>query len=114
MMSIKKDVNNSFFSILKGEFILNESNKKYIPYMLMLVVFVLINISMSFRAEALLRKSIALENEIVDLRLVYITTKTDLMRMYRRSVMEDVVKNSGIQTSVVPPLIIRMNEDRKN
>ena len=110
-MSGKKENNSSSFSILKGEFIADHNNQKYAPFLLMLVVLILINISISFRAERLLKESISLEKEVADLRLVYITTKSDLMSMYRRSVVEDLVRNTGLKTSLTPPVIIDIAHD---
>jgi len=105
-MQQKQENTSSLFSILKGEFIADQNNQKYAPFLLMLVGLILINISISFRAERLLKTSIALETEVADLRLVYITTKTGLMSMYRRSVVEELVKNTGLKTSLTPPIII--------
>ena len=105
-MQEKKENNSSLFSILKGEFISDHNNQKYAPFLLMLVGLILINISISFRAERLLKESISLEKEVADLRLVYITTKSDLMSMYRRSVVEDLVRDAGLKTSLTPPEII--------
>ena len=105
-MSIKKQNKSSLFSILKGDFIADQDNQKYAPFLLMLVALILINISISFRAERLLKESISLEKEVAELRLSYITTKSDLMRMYRRSVVEELVANKGLHTSLDPPIII--------
>ena len=105
-MKTKKDTKNTLISIIRGEFIAKESNRKYVPFLLMSVLLVLINISSSFRAEKLLKQSISLEKEVADLRLVYITTKSDLMSMYRRSVIENIVYEQGLKTSLSPPLII--------
>ena len=91
---------------MRGEFIAEESNRKYVPFLLMTVFLVLVNISSSFRAEKLLKQSISLEKEVADLRLVYITTKSDLMSMYRRSVIENIVNEQGLKTSLTPPIII--------
>ena len=110
-MQEKKENNSSLFSILKGEFIADHNNQKYTPFLLMLVGLILINISISFRAERLLKESISLEAEVSDLRLVYITTKSDLMSMYRRSVVEDLVRNTGLKTSLTPPVIIDIAND---
>ena len=110
-MPEKKENNSSLFSILKGEFIADQNNQKYAPFLLMLVGLILINISISFRAERLLKESISLEKEVADLRLVYITTKSDLMSMYRRSVVEDLVRNTGLKTSLTPPIIIDIAHD---
>ena len=102
---------SSLFSILRGEFIADHNNQKYAPFLLMLVVMILINISISFRAERLLKESISLEEEVADLRLIYITTKSDLMSMYRRSVIEDLVSTRGLKTSLATPLIIDISND---
>tara|TARA_B100000902_G_scaffold291578_1_gene277937 strand:+ start:7576 stop:7908 length:333 start_codon:yes stop_codon:yes gene_type:complete len=101
---------NTFLAILKGEFIAHNNNIKYTPYILMLVGLMLINISVSFRAERLLKDSIYLENRIADLRLVYIDTKANLTSMYRRSVIEKLVANTGLKTSLNPPVIIEYSE----
>ena len=107
----KKENNSSLFSILKGEFIADQNNQKYVPFLLMLAGLILINISISFRAERLLKESIYLEEEVAELRLIYITTKSDLMKMYRRSVVEGLVSNAELKTSLTPPLIIDMPND---
>ena len=110
-MKIIKENKSSLLSILKGEFIADQNNQKYIPFLFFIVLLVLVNIRISFRAEHLLKESIALEQEVTDLRLVYITTKSDLMSMYRRSVIEGIVAEKGLKTSLIPPIIIENNND---
>ena len=110
-MNKKKKHSNSLLSILKGEFIVDQNNQKYIPFLLFIVLLILLNIRISFRAEQLLKESIALEQEVTDLRLVYITTKSDLMSMYRRSVIETIVSDKGLKTSLTPPIIIENDTD---
>ena len=105
-MKTKSETQNTISSILKGEFIAEKSNAKLIPFLLLIVFLVLVNIRSSFYAEKLLKESISLEKEVADLRLVYITTKSDLMSMHRRSVIEDIVQNQGLKTAVNPPMII--------
>ena len=105
-MKTKSEAQNTISSILKGEFIAEKSNTKLIPFLLLIVCLVLVNIRSSFYAEMLLKESISLEKEVADLRLVYITTKSDLMSMHRRSVIENIVQNQGLKTAVNPPMII--------
>lgn len=105
-MKTKLQTQNRISSILKGEFIAEKSNAKLIPFLLLIVLLVLLNIRSSFYAEMLLKESISLEKEVADLRLVYITTKSDLMSMHRRSVIEKIVQNQGLKTSVNPLMII--------
>ena len=105
-MKTKSETQNTISPILKGEFIAEKSNTKLIPFLLLIVFLVLVNIRSSFYAEMLLKESISLEKEVADLRLVYITTKSDLMSMHRRSVIENIVQNQGLKTAVNPPMII--------
>ncbi len=105
-MTTKKNSSNTISSILKGEFITEKSNTKLIPFLLMIVALGLINIRSSFHAEKLLKQSIALEKEIADLRLTSITTKSELMSMYRRSVIEILVEDQGLKTALTPAEII--------
>lgn len=105
-MTIKQRNIDPFSSILKGEFITNQSSRDLIPLLVLIVFLALLNIKSSFNAERLLKKSINLEREVADLRLTYITSKSDLMILYRRSNFENVVKDLGLKTSIIPPEII--------
>ena len=106
-----KENTSSWLSILRGEFIADQNNQKYIPFLLFIVFLILLNIRISFRAEGLLKEAIFLEQEVADLRLMYITTKSDLMSMYRRSVIEEIVADKGLKTSLIPPIIIENKND---
>ena len=106
-----KENTRSLLSVLRGEFIVDQNNQKYIPFLLVIVFLILLNIRFSFRAERLLKESISLEQEVADFRLLYITTKSDLMSMYRRSVIEEIVADKGLKTSLTPPIIIEKNND---
>ncbi len=108
---VKKKDQSSLLSLLKGEFIAHEHNQKYVLYILMLVALILINISSSFRAENLLKESISLKKEVSELRLTYITTKSNLMNLYKRSVIEDLVKKQGLKSSLVKPKIIEISNE---
>ena len=110
-MSVVKENKSSLFYVLRGEFIADQGNQKYIPFLLFIVLLILLNIRISFSAERLLKESISLEREVADLRLVYITTKSDLMSMYRRTVIEEIVKDKGLATSLTPPAIIEVIND---
>lgn len=100
----------SFLSILKGDFFSKKQNTKYLPFLLLIVLLLMINIRISFNAEKLQKRSINLEKEVADLRLTYITTKSQLMSLYKRSKIEELVENQGIKTSVKPAYIIDINE----
>ncbi|MDA9227970.1 FtsL-like putative cell division protein [Flavobacteriales bacterium] len=109
-MSSKKN-KTSILSILKGDFFSKTQNRKYVPFLFLIVSLLLINIRMTFHAESLQRKSVNLEHEVADLRLRYITTKSQLMSIYKRSAIEEMVSNQGLQTSLTPVYIIDVNEE---
>ena len=100
----------SFLSILKGDFFSKKHNTKHLPFLLLIVLLLMINIRISFNAEKLQKRSINLEKEVADLRLTYITTKSQLMSLYKRSKIEELVENQGIKTSTKPAYIIDINE----
>ena len=106
-----KENTSSLLSILRGEFIADQNNQKFVPFLLFITLLFLLNISISFRAESLLKESTSLEQEIADLYLVHITTKSDLMHMYKRSVIEEVVADKNLKTSLTPPTIIKKDND---
>ena len=89
---------------------LKRKNTKYLPFLLLIVFLLLVNIRVSFNAEKLQKRSIKLEHEVADLRLTYITTKSELMNLYKRSEIEKMVENQGLKTSLNPPYIIEVNE----
>tara|TARA_B100000963_G_scaffold96486_1_gene83257 strand:+ start:12470 stop:12790 length:321 start_codon:yes stop_codon:yes gene_type:complete len=98
--------NKSVISILKGDFIIGETIATYTPFLLMLFVLALISISSSFHSEKLLEKSIKLEKEVEHLSRIHTAHKLDLMKIYKRSIVEEFVKSQGIKTSKIPPVII--------
>ena len=100
----------SILSLLKGDFFSKKKNVRYIPFLFFIVILLLLNIRLSFHAEILLRQSIKLEYEVADLRLRYITTKSQLMRLYKRSAIENMVFDHGLHTSLRPPYIIDTHE----
>lgn len=102
----------SIYSVLRGDFISNQNSQKNFPFILLIVILLLLNIRISFHAENLTLEIISLEQEIYDLRLTYITTKSDLMHLHKRSEIEVLVKDIGLNTSMKPPIIIQdLNEE---
>ena len=107
----RKKTKISLLSLLKGDFFSKKQNAKYVPFLLLIVILLLANIRISFYAEKLLKRSIKLEYEVADLRLRYITTKSKLMQVYKRSTIENMVLEQGLSTSLTPPYIIDLYEE---
>jgi len=110
-MNKKTDNIGDLFAFLKGDFISTQENKKHLPYILFIVLLILINIRISFHAESLIRKADLLKKEVTDLRLVYVTTKSDLMHLYKRTTVEILVENQGLKTSLTPPYLITKGDE---
>jgi len=109
--SIIREISNTLkddspVSILKGDFIIGETIGSYTPFLLMLFILALLSISSSFHSEKLLEKSIKLEKEVEHLSRIHTTHKLDLMKIYKRSKVEELVKSQEIKTSKIPPVII--------
>jgi|TARA_B100000768_G_scaffold73544_1_gene70462 hypothetical protein len=102
--------NRSILSVLKGGFFTKKESQNYFPFLFLIILLLLLNIRISFNAESLIRQSVALEKEITSLRLTYINTKSELMKVYKRSAVEDLVNAQGLSTSNNPPIIIDYNE----
>ena len=49
------------------------------------------------------------EKDLYELRVHYITTKSELMAKYKRSTIENTVQEMGISSSLVAPKIIESN-----
>ena len=107
----RKKSNISILSILKGDFFSKKQNPKYLQFLLLIVLLLLINIRVFFNFEKLEKKSILLEKDVADLRLTYITTKSQLMSLHKRSKIEEMVLDQGLKTSLYPPYIIDANEE---
>ena len=54
----------------------------------------------------------SLEKEVYGLRLSYITTKSDLMHLHKRSEIEELVSSMGLYTSIQRPIIIEESNDK--
>jgi len=102
--------NKSILSVLKGDFFSKKENRIHLPFLFLIILLLLLNIRLSFNAESLLKKSIKLEMDVSDLRLTYITTKSDLMRVYKRSSVEVLVYKDKLISSNTPPYIINAND----
>ena len=76
---------------------------------LFVVLLIIINITLYYNAEHLARNIDRAEKDLYQLRVEYITTKSELMDKYKRSTIENTVKNRGLQSSLIAPKIIEQN-----
>ncbi|MBC8265940.1 MAG: hypothetical protein H8E84_03150 [Flavobacteriales bacterium] len=95
--------------IFKGEFLSKKENQEHIPFILFVVGLVIINITLYYNAERLARNINKAEKDLYELRVQYITTKSELMAKYKRSTIESTVQEMGLKSSLIAPRIIEKN-----
>ena len=109
MRKRKKQEKNLVLEIFKGDFLSKKENQQQLPFFLFLGLLIALNISLYYNAEQLAKNISKAEKELYELRVEYITTKSELMDKHKRSTIENAVKSMGLQSSTIAPLIIEKN-----
>ena len=109
MRNKKQKEQNIVSEIFKGDFLSKKENQEHLPFILFVVLLIIINITLYYNAEYLARNIDRAEKDLYQLRVEYITTKSELMDKYKRSTIENTVKNRGLQSSLIAPQIIEQN-----
>ena len=109
MRSKKAQEQNIITQIIRGDFLSKKENQEHLPFILFVVLLIIINITIYYNAEHLARNIDRAEKDLYQLRVEYITTKSELMDKNKRSTIENTVKNMGLQSSLIAPKIIEKN-----
>lgn len=109
MKKSKKEEKHLIFEILKGDFLSKKENQEHLPFFLFIGFLIILNISLYYNAEQLAKKISKAEKDLYELRVEYITTKSELMGKYKRSTTEQTVKSMGLKSSTIAPLILETN-----
>ena len=102
----RKQDQNILSWIFKGDFLSKKSNQEQLPFILFVVSLIIVNITLYYNAEKIAININKAEKELYELRVEYITTKSELMTQYKRSTIEKTVNSMGIKSSLVAPKII--------
>tara|TARA_B100001287_G_scaffold57272_1_gene45531 strand:+ start:1496 stop:1804 length:309 start_codon:yes stop_codon:yes gene_type:complete len=94
--------------IFKASFFEKGGFSNYFMFILFFVFLLVIQIGVSFKSEDLIIRIMKSEKEIFDLGMKSMSLKTDMMGMYKRSVIEERIKGSGLRTSEKLPYIIEV------
>ena len=100
---------NIISEIFKGDFLSRKENQQHLPFIVFVAGLIIINITLYYNAENLAWNINKTEKELYELRVKYITTKSELMKKYKRSNIEETVENMGLGSSLTPPKIIEKN-----
>ncbi|MFT5969519.1 MAG: hypothetical protein ACI8ZO_000007 [Flavobacteriales bacterium] len=99
----------SIVRMLLGSFLVDTKSFKQLPFVLFLAILAIISIACSHCAD---RKVIEIAQKNTELRKVrsaYITTKRELMRKSKQSVVEEQAGEMGIYFSQEPPTILEID-----
>lgn len=106
MRKRKQQEQHIVLGIFKGDFLSKKENQEHLPFILFVALLIILNISLYYSAVQLARNINKAEKDLYELRVEYITTKSELMTKYKRSTIENTVKNMGLQSSLIAPKII--------
>lgn len=114
----KKQTGNSpasrfISSILDGTILTKENVASLLPFFLYTTLLAIILIFNTYYAEKKSREIETLRNEIVELRLKYITTKSQLMSSSNQSEVARKLVSKGLVESTVPPKQLSIPEKNK-
>ena len=113
-----KKPENSFLktvhSVIDGSFLTKEKIIEMLPFFFYLMGLALLLIFNSYYAEKKVREKQELRNEIIELRIRYISTKSELMFITNQSEIARQLEDRGLIESSVPPKVIEKPEKRSN
>ena len=109
MRKRKKQEPHLILEIFKGDFLSKKENQQQLPFFLFVGFLIVINISLYYNAEQIAKNISKAEKELYELRVEYITTKSELMDKHKRSTIENTVKNMGLKSSIIAPVILEKN-----
>ena len=105
----KQQEKHLILDIFKGDFLSRKENQEHLPFFLYVALLIVLNISLYYNAEQLAKNITKAEKQLYELRVEYITTKSELMAKHKRSTIENTVKGMGLQSSTIAPIIIEKN-----
>ena len=105
----------SFKSLLDGSLLTRKSVIRQLPFILFLTFLAIIYIGNRYHAEKIVRKTVAIQNEINELRAEAITTAAELMFISKQSEVSKLVKqkNLDLEESVEPPTKINISKRKR-
>ncbi len=105
MSEVKKKKRITIREVLNGRFFESEWFRRNRILLLMIFFLLVVNISVKYKSEKVIREMTALEDSLIELRSRSISIAADVIKMSRQSVIIERVRKSGIEleTSKEPP-----------
>lgn len=93
-------------SALDGSVFLDKGLQKYWKLVLYVFFLAMFLITANYVSETVIRKSSVVKGELKELQFRQISSRAELMRLGRQSSVADMLLNTGVKESVVPPFIL--------
>lgn len=103
-------------SILNGEILTRDAALRLLPFGLFLCFLAVLYIANSYNYEKNIRKTQQIRDQLIELKDEYITTQSDLMHISQQSEIAHRLDSlgTGIKESVIPPMKIMDQNNKKN
>ena len=113
MAEVKRKKKVTVREVLNGRFFESEWFLRNRILLLMIFFLLVVNISVKYKSEKVIREMTALEDSLIELRSRSISIAADVIKMSRQSVIIERVKKSGIEleTSKEPPRKIYVDKE---
>jgi len=98
----------SIYSILKGTFLVNDDSFKNWRFIIFISVLALIMIASSHSADKKVYEIARLNNEVKEMRSLFVDGRSKLMRLKMESAIANKMKEKGLSQSVIPPKKIKV------
>jgi len=99
----KKVVGKSMQSVLEGDFLVKNRFLKLVPFLFYMLFLALIYIANIYSAEKRITEVNDAQNELKELNYEFITAKSRLMFISKRSEVARELEPTGIKEATVPP-----------
>ncbi|WP_299552208.1 FtsL-like putative cell division protein [Seonamhaeicola sp.] len=96
------------YSILKGTFLVSDDSFKNWRFIIFISFLSVIMIASSHSADKKVYEIARLKNEVKEIRSTFLEGRTKLMRLKMESNVIDIMKEKGIEPSVIPPKKIKV------
>ena len=100
----------SLASLLRGEFLADESTLRHLPFVLFLSLLGLVYIANAYYVE---RKVVAIQQvskRVKDMHTHYVSVKADLMYEMKQTEIAVDMAETGLKESVTPPKVLKVNK----
>ncbi|MBL4887836.1 MAG: S-adenosyl-methyltransferase [Flavobacteriaceae bacterium] len=105
-------MNNKFYNILKGRFLVSEDSFKNWKFIIFLSFLAIAMIYSSHSAERKVHEIAKLNNKVKELRSEFVDVRSSLMLLKMETRVTRIMKKRGLNPSEIPPQIIRIKNNK--